>query len=289
MKCTSLKSVFGYNPDCKASQKQWSNVLVQAPELGQVSEVFRVRCPSCDKALKVPAAARGRKVECSGCGTNFKISSKLNPTAKKKAPKPQAARPAARQSPRRPNAPAAGRPKKPKPRSPDFVNDSFLDIDDDIEFIDDDIEVLDDVDVIDDVEVLDEPRRKPSRKPARKSSKASAKPNRRSRSDVVEDFEVVEDYDDDFLDLPDGYEDGPSVPKPPKKKKRKRTSAPPPRDDCDDEAGIGSVIGGLLCMIAGAAIVYFGVTTDTRRPARAIGFGVVLFFSGAGAVIRGLN
>jgi hypothetical protein len=234
----------------------------------------------------VPAAARGRKVECSGCGTDFRISSRLSPIAKKKPAKPQAARPATRTSPQRPGPPIPATPKKSKDRSPDFFNDDFQDLDDDGERLDD-VEVLDDIEVIDDIELLDEPRRTP----AGKSKKPLAKRGRTSRSDVVEDFEVVEDYDDDFLDLPDGYEDGPSVPKPPKKKKRSKTSASArQRDSHEDEGGgIGSVIGGLLCMIAGVAIVYLGFTTETRRPGRAIGFGIVLFFSGAGAVIRGLN
>lgn len=248
------------------------------PELSQVSEVFRVKCPSCSKVLKVPAAARGRNVECSGCGTGFKISSKRNASSKKKVSKQQPARPAVRQSPRKPTAPAASTPKQSKRADRSFANAGSSGVDD--------VEVIDDLEVLDDIEVLDEPRQKPARNP----KKASAKRSRKSRSNVVEDFEVIEDYDD-FLDLPDGYEDGEAVAKPPKRKRKGTSarSARPRRDDQAEEAGIGTVIVGVLCMIAGAGIVYLAFTAETRPRARTIGFGIVLFCSGAGSVFKGLT
>jgi hypothetical protein len=72
-----------------------------------MADPLDVKCPTCGKALKVPAALVGKKVKCKGCDTAFAVA----------APKAQpAAKPAAHQAP----APE-------KPKSP------FLDDDDEVD------------------------------------------------------------------------------------------------------------------------------------------------------------
>ena len=80
-----------------------------------MADTLDVKCPTCGKALKVPAALAGKKVKCKGCDTAFavpapKAAPKAAPAAK------AAAKPAAHQVPA---------PEPEKPKSP------FLDDDDD--------------------------------------------------------------------------------------------------------------------------------------------------------------
>ncbi len=49
-------------------------------------------CPNlrCRTVLEVPDKARGRRVRCSRCGTNFLVPAKPEPPKKKAAPEPAA-------------------------------------------------------------------------------------------------------------------------------------------------------------------------------------------------------
>lgn len=226
-----------------------------------MGEPIRVKCPSCNKTLKAPSTARGRKVECSGCGTNFKIAGAAIVKAvkpKKSGPiVPSAARPAPKPTPR-------PRPTRSKPaRKPRKV--------DDVEVLDN-VEMVDDIEVIDDIEVMDSPRRK------RRSNTNKPKKKRRSPG-VVEDFEVIDDFDDlDVVDDDWGDDDlagvgshGPAVRRPPRKKKKKSSRAygsgnEPPRSNYSsggDGLPVFPIIGG-LCFIFGAVdlVAYHLADTD---------------------------
>lgn len=75
-----------------------------------MADTLDVKCPTCGKALKVPAALVGKKVKCKGCDTAFPVA----------APKARAAaKPGAHQVPA---------PEPEKPKSP-FLDDDDDDVD----------------------------------------------------------------------------------------------------------------------------------------------------------------
>ncbi|QDU18454.1 hypothetical protein [Urbifossiella limnaea] len=79
-----------------------------------MADTLDIKCPTCGKALKVPAALAGKKVKCKGCDTAFAVAA---PKAAKPAPK-AAAKPAAHQ---------AAAPEPEKPKSPFLDDDDELD------------------------------------------------------------------------------------------------------------------------------------------------------------------
>ena len=78
-----------------------------------MADTLDVKCPTCGKALKVPATLVGKKVKCKGCDTAFAVAA-----PKAKAP---AAKPGGHQIP----APA---PEPEKPKSP-FLDDDEDEVD----------------------------------------------------------------------------------------------------------------------------------------------------------------
>ena len=61
-------------------------------------DTLDVKCPTCRKALKVPAALAGKKVKCKGCDTAFQVTA----PAAKPAAKPAAAPPPEAEKPKSP-------------------------------------------------------------------------------------------------------------------------------------------------------------------------------------------
>ena len=184
----------------------------------------------------------------------------------------------------------AGR-RSPKPKhSPNKIPVlADVEILDEVEVLDD-VQVMHDVEVLDDIEVLDTARRKPT------SSKKKRKPGQVYDDveilDDVDDLDEPEPYTDDWLDLPDGYEDGPTVAraKKPKKKRKPAFEAPTTRsrplasnhrdDDSDYNAGI---FGGLGLM--GLAVILFVVAYQNgyiwKLP-------IWMFIIGLGSFVKGL-
>lgn len=247
-----------------------------------MSDAIRIKCPSCATILKAPGSVRGKRVECSACGTPFRVS----------APKVERAVPDALPTP--PPRP------KPPPRvtAPDVVVLSA-----------NDVELVDKLDV---------PR--PNRVPA--------KPKDRTQEVVVEDFQIVDDldsfsgngedsgdpetadstgYHDEFLDLPDGYEDGPTLNRP--RKKDRRINRPGGytsiRDDQrarhnnqynsrsqGNSAGQdwdGTVIGASLSIIGGVALCALGTFGFGHRGAiKALVLGGMMLIGGLGTLAKRL-
>ncbi len=279
-----------------------------------MAEAIRINCPGCSKSLKMPEKAVGRMVECSGCGAEFRSEAGVptRPQAQVPVPpKPAVNGPSAAElalealgSPIKPDvrdrsgASTQGsrklnstrpvqqwRPsvtRRGEQRSSDRIEMlDEVEVLDDIEILDDvesldEVEVLDDIEVLDDVEILDAPRRK-NRGVGRKHSPR-----------VLDDVEVL-DFDDDPLDLPDGYEDGPKVqaPRKPKRKtsryrtdyREKRRSNSEGRDGGTD----ATVIGGLAMMIG--AVVWFvvGYQAGWIYP-----YPIYLFFVGLISFVKGI-
>jgi ribosomal protein L40E len=55
-----------------------------------MADTLDVKCPTCGKALKVPAALVGKKVKCKGCDTAFAVAAPKGKPAAKPAAKPGA-------------------------------------------------------------------------------------------------------------------------------------------------------------------------------------------------------
>ena len=91
-----------------------------------MADTLDVKCPTCGKALKVPAALAGKKVKCKGCDTAFAVTA----PAAKAGPKPAAKSAAAALAAGGGHGakPAAKPPEPEKPKSP-FLDDDEDEVD----------------------------------------------------------------------------------------------------------------------------------------------------------------
>lgn len=87
-------------------------------------DTLDVKCPTCGKTLKVPAALAGKKVKCKGCDTAFAVTA---PAAKPGAKSVGAALAAGAKGGAKPAAKPAPPPEPEKPKSP------FLDDEDEVD------------------------------------------------------------------------------------------------------------------------------------------------------------
>lgn len=238
-----------------------------------MSGTIRVKCPSCSKSLKAPASVRGRRVECSTCGTTFKVSARTEA------------------------APGASPPAPRKPVSAAGLGvaaaASVMGVDD--------VEVVED---FDEIPASGPPKRKPPAKPAPPVDDFEAIDDFDSFDDGFDDFGHAnsggDGYHDEFLDLPDGYEDGPTIRRPKSKKKKRRedssyTSVYDEQRDrhssrnnseprsMEGQVWDGSVIGGLAAMVI-AVVWFFGAWAAGRF----FPYTIILFFIGLVGFVRGL-